>query len=225
MNNDKLEIVQKVYRFWGKHPLMYTAQDYITFIGKPQLIRQEAVNALHLKKGDTVLEVACGTGRNFPYIEEQISPSGNLIGFDYSFEMLSSAKKAALAKGWENIKFVQGDAAELNVKKNQFDGVISVLGMSAIPNYRAALKRCFELLRPGGTLVICDAGPFRKGPKFLNGLIDKIYSKYAAWDSRKDIIGEMKSIFGNVDIKTFNFDSFYIVKAIKNENTFKNNSH
>ncbi len=81
MNKKKLDAVQKVYRFWGNYPLMYVAQDYITFMGRPQLLRREAVNALNLKKGDTVLEVACGTGRNFSYYrgKNMFYPKGGRI--------------------------------------------------------------------------------------------------------------------------------------------------
>jgi SAM-dependent methyltransferase len=58
-----------------------------------------------------VLEIACGPGVNFPFLEEAIGPSGRLAALDYSEEMLAAARKRARIEGWHNIDFVHGDAA------------------------------------------------------------------------------------------------------------------
>jgi ubiquinone/menaquinone biosynthesis C-methylase UbiE len=42
-----------------------------------------------------VLEVACGTGRNFAFIEQAIGPTGTLVGFDRSPQMLDAARGLA----------------------------------------------------------------------------------------------------------------------------------
>jgi len=55
-----------VYGFWGRHPRLYAAQDCATFLGRPGHIRRAAVAALGLRSGESVLEVASGSGRNFP---------------------------------------------------------------------------------------------------------------------------------------------------------------
>lgn len=43
---------------------------------REQLYRQKAVDALHLKAGDIVVEIACGTGLNFSFYQEAIGPQG-----------------------------------------------------------------------------------------------------------------------------------------------------
>ena len=57
--------------------------------GRP---RREAVAQLRLEPGNTVLDIACGTGLNFPFIEAGIGPEGLLIGLDYSTGMLAKAQ-------------------------------------------------------------------------------------------------------------------------------------
>lgn len=210
-----LDKVKKVYSFWGKFPMLYILQDYITFLGRPNFIRGAAVKKLNLRRGDKVLEVACGSGRNFPFIMEAIGRNGRLAGFDYSQEMLDAAEKLRGQMGWDNIKLVQGDAAELSTGEENFDGVIGVLGISAIPGWEKALRRCFEVLRPGGRLVVCDARLFTGFLSFLNPMIKIIYSNFAAWDPSKDIPGKIKEIFGEVEVESFNFGSFYILSAVK----------
>src|ERR1700741_4725388 len=54
--------------------------------------RRRAVQALGLRAGDSVVDIACGTGLNFPLIEEAIGPGGRLIGVDLTDAMLGRAQ-------------------------------------------------------------------------------------------------------------------------------------
>ena len=42
--------------------------------------------------GEVILDVGCGTGRNFERIRERIGPAGRLIGIEQSPEMLARAR-------------------------------------------------------------------------------------------------------------------------------------
>ena len=211
----KLEKVKKVYSFWGRFPFLYSAQDIITFLGKAKTIRSQTVKKICLKRGDKVLEVACGSGRNFTYLVKTVRKDGFILGFDYSQEMLDAAKQLCEQNVWNNIKLVQGDAAQLKITKNNFDGVISVLGISAIPNWEKTLDRCYDVLRHGGKLVVCDARLFTGFLKIINPLVKLIYSKFAAWDPTKNIPKKMKEIFGNVEVENLNLGTFFIAVSVK----------
>jgi len=215
--NDKLKKVKKIYSFWGRFPSLYSAQDAITFLGRAKTIRSRAVRKMGLKRGDKALEVACGSGRNFPYIIDAVGKDGFILGFDYSQEMLDAAKELSKQNEWGNIRLIQGDAAQLKITENNFDGVVSVLGISAIPDWEKALERCRNVLRFGGKLVVCDARLFTGFLKFLNPLVKVIYSKFAAWDPSKNIPEKMKEIFGNVEVENLNFGTFFIAVAVKKE--------
>ncbi|MBI2136382.1 class I SAM-dependent methyltransferase [Candidatus Woesearchaeota archaeon] len=212
---EKLEKVRKVYSFWGRFPSFYDAQDIITFFGRAKTIRKKAVEKLNLKKGDNVLEVACGSGRNFPYLVEAVAKEGKIIGFDYSQDMLNAAKQLYERNGWDNIKLIQGDASQLKITEKNFDGVVSVLGISAVPDWENALNRCYDVLRPGGRLVVCDARLFTGFLKILNPIVSFIYSKFAAWDPSKNIPQKIEKIFENVRVENFNLGTFFIAVAVK----------
>jgi len=216
-NDKKLENVKKIYSFWGRFPSLYDAQDAVTFLGRAKTIRSRAVEKVKLEMGSKALEVACGSGRNFPYIIEGVGKEGAVLGFDYSQEMLDAAKQLCERNNWNNIKLVQGDAAQLKITENNFDGVISVLGISAIPNWEKALERCHEVLRFGGRLVVCDARLFTGSLKFINPLVREIYSKFAAWDPSKNIPEKMNEIFGNVEVENLNLGTFFIAVSVKKE--------
>lgn len=218
MSDEKLKNVKNVYAFWGKFSSLYDAQDAVTFLGRARKIRRSAVRELGLKKSDEALEVACGSGRNFPYLMEAVGPEGKTVGLDYSKEMLDAAKELCKTNGWTNVTLVSGDAAKLDIGKANFDGVLSVLGISAVPGWENALRRCFDVLKIGGRLVVCDARLFHGRLALLNPIVRFVYSRFAAWDPTKDIPKKMRAIFGNIDVKTYNFGTFFIASSIKRKN-------
>src|SRR5215210_1752435 len=81
--------------------------------------RQRAVQRLLVGSGDTVLDVACGTGANFSLLERCVGPRGHVIGIDISPEMLQVARHRAQRHGWQNIELI-----ETSVDAADFDGEI-----------------------------------------------------------------------------------------------------
>lgn len=210
-----LKDVKRVYSFWGKHPSLYSLVTSLTFLGRESFLRQRTALNLGLRRGGVVLDLACGSGRNFFFLEKVVGEEGKIIGFDYSVEMLKAARNLALKNKWQNIKLVRGDAAELKIEQKDIDGAISVLGLSAIPNFAMAIQRTHDVLKKGSTFSVCDAKPLNGLLTVFNPLIKLLYKKGAVWDWRRDIPKEMKQIFGNVEAETFLNGIFYIAKSIK----------
>src|SRR6201993_5582239 len=72
--------------------------------GYPQRAqRLRAVQALGLRPGDSVVDVACGTGLNFSLIEQMIGPEGRIIGVDLTDAMLAQAQQRIETNGWGKI--------------------------------------------------------------------------------------------------------------------------
>jgi ubiquinone/menaquinone biosynthesis C-methylase UbiE len=63
--------------------------DWVFWI--PPRLREHAVDRLSLKHGDCVLEVGCGSGRNFPFLRAAVGPTGRVYGVDISPRMLRRA--------------------------------------------------------------------------------------------------------------------------------------
>lgn len=203
----------KVYAFWGEHPKGYALGCFLTFMGKESILRRQAVNSLNLEVGNTVLDLACGTGRNFIYLQEVVGPEGRIIGFDYSAEMLETTKEQVQNKRWKNVDLVQGDAAKLSLDY-KVDGVLSTLGISAMSNHQTALLRAVKNLKIGRRITIMDAKPFEGILGFLNPIIQPTYQKFADWDSTRDIIGDLGKLVRNMVIEKHNFKTIYIATGI-----------
>jgi ubiquinone/menaquinone biosynthesis C-methylase UbiE len=137
--------------------------------------RQQAVQALGLREGDTVLEVGCGTGINFRYIQERIGASGQLVALDYTPAMLEEAEKKANENGWRNVEFVQGDAAAVErLVAGPVDAALSTACLCIVPGWQEAIAGVASLLRPGGRLAVLDfLSMTPRGPlRLLSPLVD-----------------------------------------------------
>lgn len=206
-----------IYSIWGRIPYVYKIGCIVTFLGREKYLRKKAAESLDLKKGDIVLDLACGTGLNFLYLEEIIGKQGKIVGFDYSEEMLIAAKNNADKNNWKNIELVQGDAAKLSLGY-KMDGVISTLGVSAIPKHREALKRAVDILKYNKKIVILDAKLFNGVLRIFNPVIKLLYKYSANWDYTKNIIGTLEKIMGDVGVKEYNGGSIYIATGVKGKN-------
>ena len=74
-----------------------------------------AVDRLELAPGDTVVDVACGTGLNLPLLQAVVGPSGRIIGIDLSAEMLAHAHERVRAGGWQNVRLVRSAAEDAEI--------------------------------------------------------------------------------------------------------------
>ncbi len=78
-------------------------------------VRQRAIDLLHLKHGDRVLDVGCGTGLSFAAVEGLIGPEGSIVGVEQSPEMLERARARAAENNWKNITLVSASVEEADI--------------------------------------------------------------------------------------------------------------
>ena len=94
------------------------------------------MRALGLRAGDSVIDIACGTGLNFPLIEEAIGPEGRIVGVDLTDAMLAQAQDRIKANGWRNISLVQADAADFGFPAG-VDAILSTYALTQVPDCAA----------------------------------------------------------------------------------------
>src|SRR6202044_1068524 len=101
--------------------------------GYPQRAqRLQAVRALGLRAGDTVIDMACGTGLNFPLLEKVVGPGGQIVGVDLTDAMLARAQDRIKTNGWSNVSVVQADAAGFDFPSG-VDAILSTYAMTQVP--------------------------------------------------------------------------------------------
>ena len=143
--------------------------------------RLRAIQALGLRAGDTVVDVACGTGLNFPLIEKVIGPGGRIVGVDLTDAMLAQAQDRIEAHGWSNISLVQSEAAEFDFPA-QVDAILSTYALSQVPECAAVIAHGAASLSGGGRWVVLDLKVPVNTPRWLAQLGTAVVRPFAAID-------------------------------------------
>ncbi len=161
------EQIKKLYR---KRALNYdlTANLYYVIGFREHKYRQESVAMLNLRQGETVLEIGCGTGLNFPILLQHIDKSGKVIGIDLTDKMLKRAEDRIRKIKWNNFKLININASEY-VFNDKVNAVISTFALTMIPEYEKIIKNISSALEPGSRFVVCD---FKKHEQYPDWLIN-----------------------------------------------------
>src|SRR6201997_396038 len=135
--------------------------------GYPQRTqRLRAVRALGLRPGDTVVDMACGTGLNFPLLERVVGPDGRIVGIDLTDAMLARAQDRIETNGWTNVSLVQADAAEFDFPA-EVDAILSTYALSQVPECADVIAHGAAALSAGGRLVVLDLKIPHNTPRWL----------------------------------------------------------
>jgi len=150
--------------------------------GYPQRAqRLRAVRALDLRRGERVVEIACGTGLNFALLERAIGPEGRIVGVDLTDGMLAEAQRRIETNGWSNISLVQADAAEFDFP-TEADAVLCTYALSQIPECAEVIAHGVAALSAGGRWVVLDLKVPDTTPRWLAQIGTAIVRRFARID-------------------------------------------
>lgn len=136
--------------------------------------RDRCLELAAIQDGESVLEVAVGTGLAFERILHA-NPSGRVEGIDLTHEMLNRAKRRAAATGLDNFRLSIGDAYELEFADNSFDVLINNYMFDLLPeqDFSVVLAEFSRVLRPRGRLVMVN---MTVGERWYNAVWTRIYN-------------------------------------------------
>lgn len=117
------------------------------------------LNRIGLRPGQRILEVGPGPGRLLLPAAQRVLPGGEAVGLDIQPGMIERLKKRTRQAGVTNLKAVLGDAAETGFSPDSFDVVFLCTVLGEIPKREAALRQCYQALKPGGRLSITEIFP------------------------------------------------------------------
>lgn len=122
---------------------------------------EEAVAASRLKRGATVLDVACGPGTLALMVARE---AAEVHGIDFSEPMLAIFKRNAERAGYSNITIRHGDAQALPYPDAMFDAAFSMFGLMFFPDRRKGFAEIHRTLKPGGTIAVTSWAPVDQSP-------------------------------------------------------------
>ena len=121
--------------------------DLLSF-GQDRLWRKKVLEAVNPQPGQTILDLAAGTGSSSVVFAKE---GVKVIASDFSEGMLAVGRKRH-----PELEFVYADATKLPFKDASVDAVTISFGLRNVNEPKTALKEMLRVLKPGGTVVICE---------------------------------------------------------------------
>jgi ubiquinone/menaquinone biosynthesis C-methylase UbiE len=114
-----------------------------------------------------ILDIACGTGRTLKLIRS-VFPLASLHGTDLSPAYLRKANQLLSENPGELPQLLQANSEALPYPDHYFHALTSVFLFHELPAQarQNVINQCFRVLKPGGTLVICDSIQQQDSPEF-----------------------------------------------------------
>lgn len=168
---EKSGLVAKVFdSVAGKYDVM----NDIMSLGTHRLVKQFTIELSAVRPGQTVLDLAGGTGDLSLKFSRLVGASGRVVLADINASMLQVGRDRIIDKGaGNNIIFSQVNAEQLPFAEGSFDCICIAYGLRNVTDKDAALRSMFQTLKPGGRALILEFS------KPVNPLVGKAYDVYS----------------------------------------------
>lgn len=146
--------------------------DAVATVPGVQSWRARAVDALEPARGDTVVEMGCGTGANVPELRERVGDPGRVVGLDITHEMLRQARRHDDRTG-TGIDYVRADATRPPVR--EADAVLATFVAGVFPDPAAAVDAWCDCVVPGGRVALLN---FQRPESPFSAPLDAVFEGF-----------------------------------------------
>lgn len=142
----------------------YDLTNDVLSLGQDRLWRRAVVKAVDARPGQTVLDIAAGTGTS----SEPFADGGvNVVPADFSLGMLRVGRRRR-----PDLGFTAADAMRLPFADDSFDVVTMSFGLRNVASVDTTLREFLRVTKPGGRMVICEFS------QPTNRAFRKVYREY-----------------------------------------------
>ncbi|MBI5310645.1 MAG: class I SAM-dependent methyltransferase [Actinobacteria bacterium] len=161
----QLPLVSAIYERWWRPGLVRIAKG----VNGPSMSGEyaEAQQMLKLKRGDYVLDLACGPGNFTRRFARTVAPDGLAVGYDGSRSMLERGVRELNADETPAMVLVRGEATQLPFEDETFDSVCCFAALHMFPEPEATLAEIARVLKPGGRVALFTTTVSGGGPPAL----------------------------------------------------------
>ena len=142
--------------------------------GLHRLWKRFTIELSAVRSGQTVLDIAGGTGDLAAKFSKLVGTEGKVILADINAAMLSVGRDRLIDKGaLSNIDVVQADAQFIPFEDNSIDCITIAFGLRNVTDKARALRSMHRVLKPGGRVLVLEFS------KPTSPLLSKVYDAYS----------------------------------------------
>ncbi len=141
----------------------YDLMNDLMSCGIHRLWKRFAIELAGIKPGQRVLDLAGGTGDLTAQFAHLVGSQGQVVLADINAAMLQVGRERLLNKGII-VDYAQVNAESLPFADNSFDVITIAFGLRNVTDIPAALKSMWQVLKPGGQVLILEFSELRMTP-------------------------------------------------------------
>lgn len=152
--DEKEKKVAEVFHSVAKN---YDLMNDLMSLGIHHLWKRFTVELSQVRPGQSVLDIAGGSGDLTRLLSKRVGDTGQVILADINAAMLQVGRNRLLDEGlFKNICFVQGNAQYLPFSNNIFDCITIGFGLRNVTDKEEALRSMYRVCKPGGKLMVLE---------------------------------------------------------------------
>jgi demethylmenaquinone methyltransferase/2-methoxy-6-polyprenyl-1,4-benzoquinol methylase len=152
--DDKAGLVRGVFDSVASR---YDVMNDLMSAGLHRLWKRYTIDQAAIKQGDTVLDLAGGTGDLAQKFSRRVGKDGHVILADINAAMLQQGRRRLIDAGASgNVTIAQVDAQNLPFADGSFDCITMAFGLRNVTDKNSALESMFRVLKPGGKAMILE---------------------------------------------------------------------
>ena len=135
----------------------YDVMNDLMSAGLHRVWKRLTVEHAAVRRGQTVLDLAGGTGDLAAQFLRQVGSSGRVVLADINAKMLDKGRRRLIDAGaGSTLSVVQVDAENLPFADSVFDCITVAFGLRNVTDKDAALASMYRVLKPGGKLLVLE---------------------------------------------------------------------
>jgi demethylmenaquinone methyltransferase/2-methoxy-6-polyprenyl-1,4-benzoquinol methylase len=148
---------KKVAEVFHSVAQQYDLMNNLMSFGIHHLWKRFAIELSAIRSGQTVLDLAGGSGDLTRLLAKKMGTTGTIVLADINESMLQVGRSRLLDQGiYKNVHYVQGNAQSLPFEDNRFHCIIMSFGLRNVTDKEKALQSMYRVCRPGGKLMILE---------------------------------------------------------------------
>jgi len=168
------EKAERVREVFDSVAAQYDLMNDLMSGGLHRLWKRFTIELSAVRSGQTVLDIAGGTGDLAAKFSKLVGTEGKVILADINAAMLSVGRDRLIDKGaLSNIDVVQADAQFLPFEDNSIDCITIAFGLRNVTDKARALRSMHRVLKPGGRVLVLEFS------KPTSPLLSKVYDAYS----------------------------------------------